>query len=209
MIENRIFSRISIVILALLLFACASTQLVTEWRDKSYQGQQLNRFIVIGVIENTLYRRAYEDAIVDKFKENGLDAVASYTLISDLAAYDDEDKLKQAVKTTQADAVLVAKLIDYDESERYIPPNYDFNPYMGMGGGYYNSYHSAMYMTYSPGYIQKTTTIRIGSEVFSVDSEQLVWAAETKSFNPGSYQSVVNNLAEITITSLKKNGFVK
>ena len=203
------FSRISIIILALLLFACASTQMVTEWQDKTYQGQQFNHFLVIGVIDNSLYRRAYEDAVVDKFKENGLNAVASYTLISDLKAYDDEDKLKRAVETTRADAVLVAKLIDYDESERYIPPNYNINPYMGGGVGYYNSYHSAMYMTYQPGYMQKTTTIRIGSEVFPVDSEKLVWAAETKSFNPGSYQNVVNSLAEITITSLKKNGFVK
>jgi len=209
MIINRIYSLVAIVIIVLLLSACASTQLVTEWQDKRYQGGQLNRIMVIGAIDNTLYRRTYEDAIVEKFQENGIDAVASYTLMSDLKDYDDEGKLKRAVETTKADAVLVAKLIAYDESEQYIPPSYDVSPYIGAGGGYYHSYHSAVFVSYRPGYIKKTTIIRIGSEVFLADSEQLLWAAETKSFNPGSYQNVVNKLAEITLMSLKRNGFVK
>lgn len=206
---KRLCSGLPIIILALFLSACASTQLVTEWNDKKYQGEQFARIMVIGAIDNALYRRAYEDAIVEKFKINGLDAIASYTLISDLKDYDDEEKLKQAVETTSADAVLVAKLIEYNESEKYIPPSYDIDPYIGTGGSYYRSYHSAVFVSYRPGYTKKTTTIRIGSEIFAADSEQMVWAAETKSFNPGSYQNVVDKLAEITLMSLKTNGFVK
>jgi hypothetical protein len=209
MIIKKMYSGISIVIIALLLSACASTQLVTEWQDKRYLGDQLNRIMVIGAIDNMLYRRTYEDAIVEKFKENGIDAIASYTLISDLKDYDDEEKLKRAVEKTSADGVLVAKLVAYDESEQYIPPSYDISPYVGVGGGYYRSYHSAVFVSYRPGYIKKTTIIRIGSEMFLADSEHLLWAAETKSFNPGSYQNVVNKLAEITLMSLKEKGFVK
>lgn len=206
---KMIYSRALVAVIALLLSACASTQLVTEWQDKRYQGDAFTRIMVIGAIDNALYRRAYEDAIVEKFKENGLNAIPSYTLIPDLKDYDEEQKLKQAVESTQADAVLVAKLIEYNESETYIPPSYDINPYIGVGSGYYHSYHSAVFISYRPGYTKKTTIIRIGSEVFSADSEQMVWAGETKSFNPGSYQNVVNNLAEITLISLQKNGFVK
>ena len=209
MMIKRICSGLPIITLALFLFACASTQLVTEWNDKKYQGDQFARIMVIGAIDNALYRRAYEDAIVEKFIANGLNAIASYTLISNLKDYDNEDKLKQAVATTNADAVLVAKLIEYNESEKYIPPSYDIDPYIGVGGSYYNSYHSAVFVSYRPGYTKKITTIRIGSELFAADSEQMVWAAETKSFNPGSYQNVVDKLAEITLMSLKTNGFVK
>jgi len=206
---ERVGSLIFVAITMLLLASCSSTSLVTEWNDKTYQGGQLDRFIVIGVINNGLYRRAYEDAMVKKFEENGISAIASYTLMADLVNYDDQEKLEQAVAKVSANGVVVAKVVDFDESEQYIPPSYDMMPSMGMGVGYYNSYHAAMSVSYRPGYIQKSTTIRVSSEVFTTNPEKIIWAAETESFNPSSYQSVINKLAEITLSSLRKEGFVK
>lgn len=208
MLIKRSFS-IFLIIAAVLMVACSSTKMVTEWHEKEYQGGTLNRFLVIGAIKSDLYRRAYEDALVAQFQESGIEAVSSYTLISSLEEYDDEEKLKHAVKNTSADAVIVASLLEFDESERYIPPSYDVSPSLGYGAGYYNSYHAAMRVSYQPGYTQKTTTIRIGSEAFTANSEKLIWAAETESFNPGSYQSVIDKLADITVSSLRKNGFIK
>ena len=208
-LRERAGSLIFVAITMLLLVSCSSTSLMTEWHDKTYQGGQLNRFIVIGVINNSLYRRAYEDAIVEKFEANGLSAVASYTLMDDLINYDDQEKLERAVAKVSANGVVIAKVVEFDESEQYIPPSYDMMPSMGMGVGYYNSYHAAMSVSYRPGYVQKSTTIRVASEVFTTNPEKMIWAAETESFNPSSYQSVINKLADITLTSLKKEGFVK
>ena len=211
MLIKRSFSVILVVITTLFLVACSSTKMVTEWHEKDYQDGQLNRFLVIGAINSDLYRRAYEDAMVEKFQENGIEAVSSYTLMATLEEYDDEEKLKKAVSATRADGVIVARLIDFDESEQYIPPSYDVSPSlaMGMGRGYYNSYHMGVHASYRPGYTQTTTKIRIGSEAFSADDEKLIWAVETESFNPNTYQSVINKLADITMSSLRKNGFVK
>jgi len=192
----------------LLLTACASTQLMTEWSDKTYQGGQLNKLLVIGVTNNKLYRRAYEDTIVMKLQQNNVAAIASYTLMEDLTEYDDKEKLEQAIKQSNADGIIVAKVIDVDKSEYYIPPSYDVMPSVGYYGGYYGSYNTAMRMSYSPGYIQKSTTIRLSSEIFNTKNNKLIWAAETESFNPSSYQKVMDELATITQTSLKKKGFI-
>ena len=191
-----------------LLTACASTQLVTEWHDKTYQGGKINKLLVIGVTKNELYRRSYEDGIVKQLQQAGVNAVASYTLMEDLAKYDEKEKLEQAVNKINADGIIVAKLIDVDKSERYIPPSYDVSPSVGYYGGYYGSYRAAVGVSYQPGYVQKSTTIRIGSEVFSTQSGKLIWAAETESFNPSSYQKVIDELAVITQKGLKENGFI-
>ena len=189
----------------LLLSACASTTLVTEWHDTAHQGDQFNKMFVIGVTNNKLHRRTYEDAVVKQFQQKGITAVASYTVMAELSSYDDKEKLKQVVINSGADGVLVAKLINVDKSERYIPPSYNVMPAVG----YYGGYHRAVAVSYQPGYVQSSTLIRISSEVFSAQSETLVWATETESFNPGSYQKVIKELAKITYTQLNKNGFIQ
>ena len=191
----------------LLLSACASTTLVTEWHDTSYQGGQFNKMLVIGVSNNSLHRRSYEDAVVKQFQQKGIAAVASYTVMSDLASYDDKAKLKQVIDNAGAQGIVVAKLMNVDKSERYIPPSYNMMP--SVGYGYYGSYHSAVAVSYQPGYVQSTTLIRISSEVFSAQGEKLVWATETESFNPSSYQKVVGELAKITYGQLNKKGFIQ
>ena len=211
MLITRKVALFFLVMSALLVVACSSTKMVTEWSEKDYQGGELNSFLVIGAINSDLYRRAYEDAIVEKFKENGIDAISSYTLMTSLEEYDDQEKLKHAVINTGVDGLIVARLIDFDESEQYIPPSYDVSPTLGvgLGRGYYNSYHAGVHASYRPGYTQTTTKIRIGSDVFLADNEKLIWAAETESFNPSTYQSVIDKIADITLSSLRKNGFVK
>ena len=67
---------------AILVSACASTQITSVWRDPSYQSRPA-KIMVIGVAKNPINRRLFEDEFVSQLKSHGTDAVASYTVIPD------------------------------------------------------------------------------------------------------------------------------
>ena len=193
---------------ALLLVGCSTTELVTRWSDPEYAGPALHRILVIGLLKDELHRRSVEDALARRLQEAGVEAIPGYRLIPEPQSVDDEAKLKRLVKESGADGVLIARLKGVDKEETYVPPRTDFVPAMGLGYGYYGYYHMSFQAVYQPGYTRTDTIVRLETQLFSAAEEKLLWAGETRSFNPGSAATVARELAQLVVKEMRESGLL-
>ena len=121
---------------------------------------------------------------------------------------EDATELRAAVQQSSSDAVLLAKLVSVDKQKQYVPPRVDYVPSFGYGHGFYDYYGMSYQTVYRPGYTTVDTIVELETTVFATDTEQMVWAGATESFNPGSAQKVVTENADLIIASMEKAGLL-
>jgi hypothetical protein len=71
-----------LILVSMLLAACASTQLNSVWKDPSYQTRPA-KVMVVAVAKNSINRRVFEDEFVQQLQSRGTTAIASYTILPD------------------------------------------------------------------------------------------------------------------------------
>jgi len=123
--------RLSILLLAALLTACAGTspsglgslsqrtEVQATWKDPKFSAAPLRRIFVISLMKvEPGGRDAVEDAIVARLASAGVAGVASHTVMSkDPAA--EGPSLEQAIKTAQVDGVLMVDVRNVGAYEPY------------------------------------------------------------------------------------------
>jgi len=164
---------------ALFLVACAGpsvtrTQSLPESADAPY-----NNLLVVTVFESFDIRRNFEDEIVGKLKDKGIDAVAS-TSMMDTTVPLNRDTLLAMVDKLDSDAVLLTQLVHLDtasqfrrgnvEATRNIRPTY-----------YFNVWNVELTEYKEPKGLELEHEITMATQVFSINTKGPVWAIETNS----------------------------
>lgn len=136
--------------LILAMMGCASTQLVQSWHEPAVGDKPLEKILVLGVFENDLNRRLYEDGIVKALEKEKRLAITGYSLMPNPSDYDEKKEIRAAVGKANADAVMIATLVGVEKEERYIPPTVSYEPFMGFGHGMYDYYSVSYHRVTTP-----------------------------------------------------------
>lgn len=183
---------------AMLLTACATTQLNTVWKDPGYQARPA-RIMVIGVARNPINRRLFEDEFVSQLKARGTEAIASYTVLSD-RQQDDREAIAAKVKELGADTILITRLVSKKLVQTYVPPTPYFPPpYYGSWPDYYG--YGYRYM-YTPGYIAEDEYAVIETNLYEARSDKLVWAASSETGISDSDLSVIQGYIAVMVKNM-------
>ena len=95
-----------------------------------------------------------------------------------------------------------------EEKERYVPPTYEYEPVFGYGRGFYGYYGMSHRYVSTPGYYTTDTIVKLEAIVFSTQSEDMIWAGATRSFNPGSAAKIIKENVDIIINDMKESGLL-
>ncbi len=190
------------------LSSCANTKITQSWVEPDHK-KVYNDLLVIGIAQSEQNRRAYESNFVEELRSRGTEAEASYKLIKSNQKIDRETVTK-AIEGMDIDAVLVTHLVAVEEETVY-RPSMDYMPM--YGGGYYGglySYHPHV-TTYvqRPGYYTTLETYTLETNLYDVESEELVWSARSHTFAPESVQEVIVDLTKLLINDLKDKNLIK
>lgn len=202
------FKAILAVVLIFGLMACTSTKLVKDWSEPAFGGKPFKKILVLALIKDDIKRRGYEQTFAERITSKDVTGIAGNSLIEDAGDYGSKPKIREAIQKSGADAVLLAKLISVKQKERYVPPSVDYVPSFGYGYGYHGYYGRAYDTIYSPGYTTVDTVVKLETTVYDSETEKMVWAGGTRSFNPGSAKKVVTENADLILASMKKAGFL-
>jgi hypothetical protein len=180
----------------LLIFtACASTTLDMTWRDPTYEGRPFTKVLVVGSTDSPDSRRIFEDTVVGELKTQGVEAVASYTLIPD-AGEVKRDQVMEAVKTSGADSVLSTRLVGIETKTAQVPVS-------SPGAGAMD-----LYRYYSP--MEAQTTVQqdyqvanLESNLFDARTGKMVWWGRSQTFPTTNIGQVSRELGEKVIKALK------
>lgn len=208
-IFTRSLQQVSLMVAAvLLLSACANTKISQSWVDPDHK-KVYKDLLVIGIAESEQNRRAYESYFVEELKATGVEAVASYKLIKSNEKIDRET-VGKATDGLGIDGVLVTHLLAVDEETIY-RPSMDYMPMYGGGyyGGLYSYYPHVNTYVHRPGYYTTHETYTLETNLYDVESEELVWSAKTRTFSPESVDEVIVDLTRLLIADLKDKKLIQ
>lgn len=210
MVLSRRFFQIMLSVLTLIALAgcTTSTKLTQSWQEPTYKGPALKKILVIGLSQDDINRRFFEDEFSKELSASGIQGVPSYTMMPHPEDHADQAKIESAVKQAGIDGVLIAELKAVDKEEKYVPPRMDWVPGPAYGG-YYGYYYPTYRQVYSPGYTRQDTIARVEIRLFTVIENQMVWGARTETVNPGSVKKAVQELADIAARDLQGRGLIK
>jgi len=181
----------SVTLCVLALAGCtASTKLINVWSDPTFQTNSIQKIMVVGIAQNSSVRRTFENSFVTSLQKQGVQAVASYTLLGDGQL--DSARVHDSLKQNACDGVFVTRLLDRKTVETYYPPTTSYvsapSPYYG---GWYGCYSTGYAYTTSPGYSVENQVINLETNLYRESDAKLVWSALSESWlqqtaNPSS-----------------------
>jgi hypothetical protein len=201
---------IIVIICALCFAACSpSTQITGSWKNDGAQiTGDLNTILVTALTGRTTSRQAVEDDIAEALARKGYKTLKSIdvmppTLTSSDAP--DRKELLSKIQDADADAILTVALIDKDTETRYVPGNYSYAPvsrfgYYGTFWGYYTNWYP---MLSDPGYYEEDKVYFIETNLYDARTEQLLWSAQSETYNPGNLTDFAEEFAKVVVAGLE------
>lgn len=192
----------------LILSACANTKISQSWVEPD-NSRSYDDLLIIGIGESEQNRRAYESHFVESLRGYGTEAEASYKMIKSNEKID-RDSVGKAIKGSEINGVIVTHMVAVDEETIY-RPSMDYMPMYGGGyyGGLYSYYpHVNSYVT-RPGYYTTHETYTLETNLYDVESEELIWSARSRTFSPESVQEVIVDLTKLLINDMDEKGLLK
>lgn len=196
---------------ALLLCACTGSPQVTRTQDVTAGDAPYRKVLVTTLFKDFDYRRFLEEEIVRQFAARGVAAVAM-TSMTDTRTVINRDTVVDRVERTGADAVLVTQLVDFSSSvkSKDAAPEATYNYWPTY---WYNVFEVELTEYVEPAYTQYTDTVRLSAAMYSVASEERVWAIETdwtvkEDIDFGLDYSVIVDEADAIVRAAARDGLI-
>jgi len=214
LINKQLCKAAMLCVTAVLLASCTNTKISQSWVEPDNK-KSYNDLLIIAIAESEQNRRAYESHFVEELRIHGAEGEASYKLIKSNEKID-RDTVTKAIEGLDIDGVIVTHLVAVDEETIYRPSTgymYGGAYGVGYGGGYYGGLYSYYphVNTYvnNPGYYTTHETYTLETNLYDVESEELVWSARSRSFAPESVQEVIVDLTKLLIQDLEDKNLIK
>jgi hypothetical protein len=193
---------LSALVTALLVSCGPSTKIEKTWMEpgSSISQSAANNTLVIAMVKDETSRRVIEDMIVKRM--NGKGAPSYPFLTADLLKEHNQELLDAKLKEGKYTHILMMRLADIEKETSYVPGTTyygGYGRYYGYGAGFYGS----------PGYYTEDKNYFVETTIYSVEPDKLLWTGTTKSVNPDKIEKTVNEIADIVVEKMKKDGFLK
>ncbi|MEO6168664.1 MAG: hypothetical protein ABIO46_08155 [Chitinophagales bacterium] len=181
--------------LVCLLISCTPvTTLEKTWTDPSLTPETVKAYtkiLVVASVRDESSKRIAEDKIVAAL-EPGL-GVQSYNYL--LPSDTNDTRLDAKLKKDGFDGILLMRLNAVDKSVSY-------NEGTGYGGWYGYRYST-------PGYYSEDKNYIVETNLYSIQSNKLVWSATTSSMNPTKLDPTLDAINAADKAQLFKQGLIK
>jgi hypothetical protein len=171
--KNRSQYFAAVLLFALLVAGCATrSPIVSVWRNPAYSATSFSRIMIGALGGDASTRRNFEDELIVQLRGSGIDAVASYRLVSEVGAVD-ESMLKGAARNAAVDALILVRVEDKTEySDSYLPLGSSFGIFGSHGGVSMSGLGGVPSATHYVEYPAETTLL-------DVAKNEAVWTATT------------------------------
>ena len=194
--------------IAIFFSGCSSSKITHTWKNEKAVIKKYNKILVLGLSSDPdiRYQEKMENHLVGDLTDLG------YTATSSLKEYGPKAFLKMPeldaiskLNNSGFDAVITIVLLDKSRERFYTPNNVFYSPYSMYQynfGGYYTTMYGRIY---SPGYYSIDTKYFWESNFYDVQSKDLLYSAQTESFDPSSAESLGHEYGKMIVKNMVKN----
>ncbi|HEX6791263.1 MAG TPA: hypothetical protein VF247_08135 [Candidatus Krumholzibacteria bacterium] len=192
---------------AVAMIGCSGgTKISDSWKDSALEPKPLGKIAVVGIGDDAVVRRMFEDTFAKALRDRGNDAVASYTFVK--AGPDtNPDSLVATLRTAGYEGALTARSLGEETVETqtlgstyYMPQGYY------QWGSYYSMSYGAMMTT---SYNERSGRVLIEANLFDLASERLIWAVRSSTTKTAKLKESVNSYTGTVVRELAKSGWIK
>ena len=195
--------RLSMIVLvsAVAIAACASSggRLVQSWKDPSVKKLDFERVVAIALIEDGPTRRLAESEMA---RIIGPDAVPGSQVIPENELRDVE-KVKTRLKGEGFDGAITIRLADAETEVRH-----EQDP---LPTAYYTiwGYYGFVWVAErGPSYMTVDSKLQIEVNIYSLESEKLLWSGTTEVMQPRLLETLVKDVADVVQKRLQREGLI-
>jgi hypothetical protein len=188
---------------AFLFASCTTTTVMTDvWKDKAYQGKP-QKILVIMVAKFPDTRNLFEDRFVGELNNRGNNTFQSYSIIP-FEQLREKELVKSKIKSSDADTVLIARLVDTKTIESYNPGMIYVVP-----DSYYDwwGYYAVVFADY--GYTGDVRVAYIETNIYDVKTEKLIWSGHSKTERTYGEQELITAFIKLMIKKMESAGIIK
>lgn len=197
---------IAVLALAAGLGACGGTEISDQWKDPNVEPKPGGKIVVVGLSDDKVAKRVFEDTFAKALRDRGNDATASYSFV-EAGPSTNPDSLVALLRTQGYGMALTARPLGEDVKETqtighayYMPQGYY------QWGSYYSMSYGAMMST---AYNERQDFVLVEANLFDLSSERLVWAVRSSTGKTGKLRDDVSTYTSAVVRELAKSRWVK
>ena len=183
---------LSIGILMVIGCSGSSTTIEQSWRAPQGELEQLRNVVTVYISPDGSIRRSIEDQMAAKLYRKGIRATPLYAVLSEDVMHD-KDQATAILRQAGYDGVVAIRLVS---KESYSWGTFD--DYWG----------SAWPSVYDPSYAITEIVVRVETNVYSLHTNKLLWSALSRTLDPTSTSTVVDEVTSIVAKELDNRGVV-
>ncbi len=168
-----------------------------------FTGKKVASFVVI---PDEVFREGREETLADELRRRGVDCFAGYTLLPG-ELVKDREKSKEFLKKARVSGVVLIRLVGDEERTSYSSSVAWYSqPYYSTFSGYWNYGWTTVY---SPEYKWTDRVITLETLIYSLDTDELLWAGRSETTSPKDIKKFVKELVDAAGKELRKAGLVR
>lgn len=200
-----------LLLLPWLLAACSSTRLTHSWKSDSIPEAAYQRILVVALIQESdrSLQEQMEQHLVGDLRDLGYNAVSSLQEYGPKAFdHRNEQEIIRQLSGSGVDAVITIVLLNKEKERRYVPGNIQYSPYIYYHSRFWRYYGTMQYRIYQPGYYVTDTRYFWESNFYAANGEQLIYSAQTRSFDPANTSSMAHEYGQRIVKDLAEKGIL-
>lgn len=197
----------------LFLSGCGpSTYITGAWVNPEAGPTNYDNILVAAMTENISVKQTLESELAQQLRAQGINATKSIEEWPPSFTQEQPSKeaMMQAIQETGHDAVLTVAIVDEETETRYVPGAGPYAPmarypYYGNFWGYYNYWYPQFY---EPGYYTQDKIYFLETNLYDIQTERLVWSAQSETVNPGNLQNFAEEYAQVTVDEMTEDNLL-
>ena len=197
----------------LLLTACSTAKMTDTWVNKEYTNYQPKKVLIVGLTDNLVARKMFEEELKTEFTKRGIEAVESYdvfkpTFTSLKQTEEDIEKEVKRISNKGYDAILISAVKGIDEKTSYSGDTYRRDYYWRRFGRYYYLVQDVYLVQ---GYYNQYEIYHIEASLYNLkenNDKSLVWVASYDIVDPKRINTTVTNYVSAIIKSLEEKQII-
>jgi len=198
------------------LSACSpSTRVTGSWISPTAKGKPVSgkSVFIASLSRNIEVRNTIEDALANAAAERNIPALKSTAYFSPdfYQSTPTKETLLSRISKTGAGSIMTVALIDKESDTRYVPGRVGYAPFSAYRwyGGFYSYYNYWRGAFYDPGYYVTEKTYFMETNIYDVQTDELIWSAQSETVNPGSIQQFAKEYPKVLMERMISDGLLQ
>ena len=201
--------RLFLVIIALALVGCFSTELVESWKNPEIETYAPSKILVVGLTSNLEARQKFETKLKDELEMRGAEAVSSLDIFKTEKMTEIELKeLENNLIENEFDTVLFSKVIGVEDKIVY---KNDFDGFDETYRKFSEDYLKYQDVFYNPDYYTEFKVYHAETSMYCIcptEDRELIWKGYIDIIDPESADKTINNYVNLIIAILEEEQLV-